>query len=320
MRTVLITGGTGMIGTALSRLLLSEGYNVIILSRNPQETARRHELAVERKIFRSSGRVFYSRWDISNMSIDATALREADYVVHLAGAGVADKPWTEARKKEILESRTLSSALLLKCLRNNPNKVKAVISASAIGWYGPDNGSPFAEDAPAAGDFLGQTCLQWEQSIQPVEDELGKRLVKLRQGIVLSREGGALKEFIKPLMMGAATILGDGKQVVSWVHIEDICRAFLFAIENESLRGVYNLTAPNPVNNRTLVTSLARRRNGKFYFPVRVPAGILRALLGEMSIEVLKSANVNSSKIQQAGFRFRFPDIDSAIADLLQAG
>jgi uncharacterized protein (TIGR01777 family) len=150
-----------------------------------------------------------------------------------------------------------------------------------------------------------------------VEDELGKRLVKLRQGIVLSREGGALKEFMKPLMMGAATILGDGRQIVSWVHIDDICRAFLHAIEQESLKGVYNLTAPNPVDNRTLVTTLARKRNGKFYLPVRVPAGILRAILGEMSVEVLKSANVNSGKIQQSGFHFRFQDIDTAIADLL---
>lgn len=319
MRTVLITGGTGMIGTALSRLLLSEGYNVIILSRNPRETARRHELALERKIFRSSGRLFYSRWDIASMTIDHTALKEADYVVHLAGAGVADKPWTPARKKEILESRTQSSALLLKCLRNNANKVKAVISASAIGWYGPDQGKTFVEEDPHAHDFLGETCYQWEQSIQPVQDELGKRLVKMRQGIVLSKEGGAMREFIKPLMFGAATILGDGKQIVSWVHIDDICRAFLHAIEHEQVSGVYNLTAPNPVDNRTLVTKLARARNGSLYLPVRVPAGILKAILGEMSVEVLKSAQVNSGKIQQSGFHFRFPDIDSAIKDLLQA-
>ena len=170
MPTVLITGGTGMIGTALSRLLLNEGYNVIILSRNPRETAKRHDLDTQRNMFRSSGKLFYSRWDINNMSIDSTALKEADYIVHLAGAGVADKRWTEDRKKEILESRTKSSQLLLKCLQNNPNKIKAVISASAIGWYGPDNGRIFTEDDPAANDFLGQTCVQWEQSIQPVAD------------------------------------------------------------------------------------------------------------------------------------------------------
>lgn len=308
-----------MIGTALSRLLLSEGYNVIILSRNPQETAGRHEIAVERKIFRSSGRLFYSRWDIRNMSIDHTALREADYVVHLAGAGVADKPWTEARKREILESRTQSSALLVKCLRENPNKVKAVISASAIGWYGPDKGKAFVEDDPHAHDFLGETCRLWEESIQPVESELGKRLVKLRQGIVLSREGGAMKEFIKPLMMGAATVLGDGTQMVSWVHIDDICRAFLYAIEQEELKGVFNLTSPNPVDNRTLVTTIAKARNGKLYIPVRVPAGILKAILGEMSIEVLKSARVDSQKIRQHGFQFRYPDLPAAVEHLLKA-
>lgn len=318
MRTVLITGGTGMIGTALSRLLLEEGYNVIILSRNPQETARRHEIALERKIFRSSGRLYYSRWDIRNMSIDAAALREADYVVHLAGAGVADKPWTEARKKEILESRTQSSALLLKCLRNNPNKVKAVISASAIGWYGPDNGKPFTEDAPYARDFLGETCRAWEESIQPVADELGKRLVKLRLGIVLSREGGAMKEFMKPLLVGVASVLGDGNQMTSWVHIDDICKGFLYAIEHEQMEGVFNLCAPMPVDNRALITSIAKHRNGKFYLPIRIPAGVLRKLMGEMSVEVLKSATVSSEKIQRAGFHFSYPEIDQAVGNLLK--
>lgn len=315
MPTVLITGGTGMIGTALSRHLLNEGYNVIILSRNPRETAVRHDLGTERRIFRSSGNLFYSRWDINKMTIDATALKEADYVVHLAGAGVADKRWTEERKKEILESRTKSSALLLKCLQNNPNKVKAVISASAIGWYGPDNGKVFTEDDPAANDFLGQTCVAWENSIQPVAD-LGKRLVKLRLGIVLSNEGGALKEFKKPLALGVAAILGDGKQVTSWVHIDDLCRAFTFAIEDNKLEGVYNLTAPNPVDNRTLTLTLAEKRNGKAFLPFRVPSSFLKAALGEMSVEILKSATVNSDKIQKAGFRFLYPTIDSAIKNL----
>jgi uncharacterized protein len=318
MRTVLITGGTGMIGTALSRLLLEEGYNVIILSRNPQETARRHEIALERKIFRSSGRLYYSRWDIRNMSIDAAALKEADYVVHLAGAGVADKPWTEARKKEILESRTQSSALLLKCLRSNPNKVKAIISASAIGWYGPDNGKQFTEDVPSAKDFLGETCAAWEASIQPVADELGKRLVKLRLGIVLSREGGAMKEFLKPLAFGVASVLGDGNQMTSWVHIDDICRGFLYAIEHEKMEGVFNLCAPMPVDNRALITSIAKHRNGKFFLPIRIPAGILRKLMGEMSIEVLKSATVSSEKIQKTGFQFSFREIDQAVSNLMR--
>jgi uncharacterized protein (TIGR01777 family) len=315
MPTVLITGGTGMIGTALSRHLLSEGYNVIILSRNPRETAVRHNLGTERRIFRSTGNLFYSRWDIDKMTIDATALKEADYVIHLAGAGVADKRWTEARKKEILESRTRSSALLLKCLQQNPNKVKAVISASAIGWYGPDNGKIFTEEDPAANDFLGQTCVAWENSIQPVV-ELGKRLVKLRLGIVLSDEGGALKEFKKPLALGVAAILGNGKQMTSWIHIDDLCRGFLFAIENRELEGVYNLAAPEPVDNKTLTLALAQKRNGKAYISLNVPSSFLKLALGEMSVEILKSATVSSLKIQQAGFNFIYPNIKSAIRNL----
>lgn len=315
MPTVLITGGTGMIGTALSRHLLSEGYNVIILSRNPRETAVRHNLGTERRIFRSSGNLFYSRWDIDRMTIDATAISEADYVIHLAGAGVADKRWTAARKKEILESRTRSSALLLKCLQNNPNKIKAVISASAIGWYGSDNGKVFTEEDPAAGDFLGQTCAAWENSIQPVV-ELGKRLVKLRLGIVLSNEGGALREFKKPLALGVAAILGDGKQMTSWIHIDDLCRGFLFAIENRELEGVYNLAAPEPVDNKTLMLTLAQNRKRKSYVSFNVPSSLLKLALGEMSVEILKSATVSSLKIQQAGFNFIYPNIKSAINNL----
>jgi hypothetical protein len=304
-----------MIGTALSRHLLSEGYNVIILSRNPRETAVQHNLGTERRIFRSSGNLFYSRWDIDKMAIDATALKEADYVIHLAGAGVADKRWTESRKKEILESRTRSSELLLKSLQNNPNKVKAVISASAIGWYGPDKGKVFTEEDPAANDFLGQTCVAWENSIQPVI-ELGKRLVKLRLGIVLSNDGGALKEFKKPLALGVAAILGDGKQMTSWIHIDDLCRGFLFAIENRELEGVYNLAAPEPVDNKTLTLTLAQKRNGKAFIPVKVSSSFLKLALGEMSVEILKSATVSSHKIQQAGFNFIYPNITSAIRNL----
>lgn len=305
-----------MIGTALGRHLLDEGYHVIILSRNPRETARRHGLNTNRNLFKSSGSLYYARWDPARMTLDASAIREADYIVHLAGAGVAEKRWTESRKKEILESRTLGSGLLVKALTENPNKVKAVVSASAIGWYGPDKGRPFTESDLPADDFLGRTCVEWERSIDPVAS-LGKRLVKLRLGIVLARQGGALREFRKPLYTGVAAILGDGNQYVSWVHLEDICRAFTHAIERDGMVGVYNLVAPNPVTNRTLTLSLARHANGRFYIPLKVPSSALRLALGEMSVEVLKSANVDSSKIRQAGYEFRFKDIDSAMKDLV---
>ena len=315
MLTVMITGGTGMIGTALSALLVENGYNVIILSRNPQETAREHDYTGKRGAFRSSGNIYYARWDIDRQYIDPAALAQADYIVHLAGAGVADKRWTKGRKREILESRTRSSAFLVDLLRKNKQKVRAFVSASAIGWYGPDNGRPFVEEDPAAQDFLGQTCLQWENSISPVE-ELGIRLVKLRTGIVLSDEGGALAEFRKPLRVGAATIIGDGKQVISWIHINDLCRLFLYAIEEKTLSGVFNAVAPKPCTNRELTETLAEHITNSRHYTMRVPAFALRIALGEMSVEVLKSATVSSRKIEQSGFQFEFPTVGKAIDNL----
>jgi len=315
MQTVLITGGTGLIGTALSRYLLEEGYHVIILSRNPKETAARHRVASAQNAFRPSGRLMHSRWDIQRMIIDPMAIQEADYVIHLAGAGVADKRWSHARKQEILVSRTRSSELLVQSLQRYTNKVRTVISASAIGWYGPDQGSPFVETDPASQDFLGQTCLQWEQSIEPCA-AMGKRLVKLRLGIVLTTEGGALRAFRQPLYLGVAPILGSGRQMISWVHISDLCKAFGHALEKESMQGAYNVTAPQPVENQTLMLSLARAVCGRRYLPMHVPSWALRWLMGEMSVEVLKSATVSSHKLEATGFAFQFADLDSAIRSL----
>ena len=316
MASVLITGGTGLVGSALSRLLLSNGYDVIILSRNPIETAARFDVESERRDFRHNGKIFFSKWDIGRKRMDPEAVRAADHIVHLAGAGVAAHRWTPSRKKEILESRTQSSALLVDILRETPNKVRSVLSASAIGWYGPDQGKAFTEDDPASNDFLGTTCERWEESIQPVT-ALGKRLVKLRSGIVLSAKGGALAAFRKPLRMGIATILGDGGQTMSWVHIDDLCRAYLHALETTEVSGVYNIVAPQPVSSRTLTLSLARHMNGKRFLRMRVPASLLRAVLGEMSIEVLKSANVDGSKLTHTGFRYAFPEIEGAMRDLV---
>jgi uncharacterized protein (TIGR01777 family) len=307
METILITGGTGLVGSALTRLLISKGYDVIILSRSKKE---------------SKNGIRYAQWNVGEATIDEDAVRAADVIIHLAGAGVADKRWTKQRKQEILESRTLSSALLVKALTEIPNKVHTVISSSAIGWYGPDTAESLAdgfhEDAPADHSYLGETCRLWEQSIEPVT-ALGKRLVKLRTGIVLSRQGGALVEFIKPLKTGVAAILGNGKQVISWIHINDLCRQFLYAIENTSLEGAYNAVAPNPVTNKELTLQLANLMRGKWFIPVYVPAFVLKIMLGEMSIEVLKSAKVSADKILETGFHFQYAKIDEALADLINS-
>ena len=316
MPTVLITGGTGMIGTALSRLLMQQGYDVIILSRNPIETASHYRASSLQNSFRPSGKIFYARWDTDKMFLDPQALSQADYIVHLAGEGVAKKRWTKKRKDEIKKSRTQSSELLFQTLSKQTNKVKAVVSASAVGWYGQDTGRPFVETDPVSMDFLGETCKAWEESIDQVQT-LGKRLVKYRLGLALSNEGGALVEFKRPARVGVAAVLGTGKQVYSWIHIDDLCRAFVHAIETNEMNGVYNLVAPEPVTNKEMVVGIAQAMNGKFFIPFKIPTFLLKLILGEMSIEVLKSATVDSTKIQATGFNFIYSNVKSALRHLI---
>lgn len=304
MLTVVITGGTGLVGKVLGQALLEKGYYVIILSRQ------------ENKKSSVSG-LTYANWNVEEQTIDKDAIEKADYIIHLAGAGVAEKRWTKKRKQEIVDSRINSSKLIINSLKTIPNKVKAVVSASAIGWYGADptipNTAPFQENNFPDQAFLGETCRQWEESIETVS-ELGIRLTKLRIGIVLSKDGGALKEFIKPLKFGIAAILGNGKQIISWIHISDLVSMFITALENEKMNGVYNAVAPNPVSNKELTLQLAKTRN-KFYISFYVPSFMLKIMLGEMSVEVLKSATVSANKIQEAGFLFKFPSIHEALSN-----
>lgn len=306
MATIIITGGTGLIGKALTTMLVAKNNDVIIFTRKIPANAKTHK------------HVSYAVWDVGSGSIDKSAIEKADYMIHLAGAGVADKRWTPKRKKEIVESRTKSGALIVKALTEIKNNVKAVISSSAIGWYGADNPQSqkngFTETDSNDKSFLGNTCLQWEQSIKPVE-ALGKRLVFIRTGIVLAKEGGAYVEFKKPVRFGMAAILGGGDQVVSWVHIEDICRMYLFAVEN-NINGPYNGVAPIPVTNKELTLQIAKKLRANSYIAIHVPVFVLKLMLGEMSIEILKSATVSGEKIRAAGFRFLYPSIDAALNDL----
>ncbi|MEP6845971.1 MAG: TIGR01777 family oxidoreductase [Panacibacter sp.] len=305
MPTVMITGGTGLIGKALTPLLVGKGYQVIILSRSKKSP--------------ENASVSYAQWDVEKGTIDKAAVKKADYIIHLAGAGVADKRWTKKRKQEILESRTKSSALLVNTLKEDAHNVKVVISASAIGWYGPDTDATFdkafKEDAPAHDDFLGNTCKEWEESMRLVEGS-GIRLVYLRTGIVLSNDGGALVEFKNPMKFGIAAILSSGKQMISWIHIEDLCRMYIYALEEE-ISGVFNAVAPKPVSNKTLTLQLANAIKGKACIPIHVPSFVLKIVLGEMSVEVLKSTTVNADKIRSAGFQFLYPSIESALNELV---
>jgi uncharacterized protein len=303
METVLITGGTGLIGTALSKFLLSRGYQVIILTRNPKTKKM------------SAPGISYAAWDIEKQIIHEAIFKTANHIIHLAGAGVADKPWTEKRKTEIVESRVKSSELLIKALETIPNNITSVVSASAIGWYQQNKGYQSVETEPPAEDFLGQTCLAWENSIKPVE-KMGKRLVILRTGIVLSNAGGAFPAFRKPIRYGIAGILGNGKQIISWIHMEDLCRLYLEAMTNHDWSGIFNAVSPGPVNNRNFTLELAKKLKGSFFIPIPVPNFILRLMLGDRSEEVLKSSNISAGKLKQQGFQFIYPTIDTAFRDL----
>ena len=311
METVLIAGGTGLVGTALSKLLLQNGYSVVLLSRSIPPLAEGSSWSND-----GGPTLRKAYWDPAKKQIDKLVIEQADYIINLAGAGVAEKRWTAARKKEILESRVQSGQLVVKALTEIPNKVKAVINASAIGWYGAnaeENISPaFTEADPADKGFLGSACLQWEDSIKPVA-ELQKRLIILRIGIVLSSEGGALAEFRKPLRLGVAAILGNGRQIISWIHIDDLCRLFMYSLQQHSMNGIYNAVAPEPVSNAALTIQLAKRKNGHLFIPVKVPAIALKMILGEMSVEVLKSATVSSRKIESSGFEFLYSSINKAL-------
>lgn len=304
MATILITGGTGLVGRELSSFLITQGYDVVWLSRKAGET-------------RIAGKTIpILAWNPQQGSIDDRAIELADHIINLAGAGVADKRWTARRKQEIVDSRVKSGELLTAALARIPHKVKTFIQPSAIGWYGPDTANSkvnggFIESDPCYPGFLGDTCKAWEESITGIH-AMGIRVVTFRLGIVLSGQGGAYREFSKPLKMGVATIMGSGKQMVSWIHVHDLCRMFLYAIETPSLAGVYNAVAPSPVSNEVLVRTIAQHMRKRF-LAIKIPALLLKLVLGEMSIEVLKSATVSSAQIQKAGFVFLYPNLNSAL-------
>ncbi|MDB5197241.1 MAG: hypothetical protein JWP88_1612 [Flaviaesturariibacter sp.] len=303
MGNILITGGTGMIGTAITKALLAKGHTISILSRRLPKA-------------QASKGLLYAEWNPAAGTIDPAAIQSADAIIHLAGANVADGRWTNKRKQEIVDSRVQSGQLLVKALKEIPNHVKTIVSASAIGWYGPDDIpiKPFVETDPPDNSFLGNTCQQWEMAIDPVHS-LGKRLVTFRIGIVLSHEGGAYAEFRKPLNFGLATVLGSGRQVISWIQIDDLVRLFIEAVENEALSGIYNAVADSPVTNKELIKEMVKVKGGP-HLTAPVPSFALKLALGEMSVEILKSATVSNGKIKAAGFTFHYPDIKKAVREL----
>lgn len=301
-QTVLLTGGTGTIGRRLIQLLQQQGYTVSLLSRSSKPI---------------EGVTVYT-WDIPKGELDPIAIQTADYIIHLVGAGIADERWTDARKREIMESRTQSTRLLADALAVQPHHVKAFISSSAIGYYGADTGDrPMVESSPAGSDFMAQVVRAWEQSVEAVAD-LGIRTVRIRTGVVLTMAGGALPKLVQPIRLGVGAPLGSGQQYMSWIHIDDICRLFIKALQDETWRGAYNGVAPDPVSNRDLTKQIAAILHKPLLLP-NVPAFVLKLLFGEMAIAVLGSSLVLNKRIQhETDFVYRFPKLSDALVDLLR--
>ena len=275
MSKVLITGGTGTVGTRLTAILLQKGYEVAHLSRSDKSTTPNVKNYV---------------WDIKKGYIQPEAFENLDYIVHLAGAGVADERWTDERKKEILESRTLSTQLLCNKLNETKTPLKAFVSASAIGIYGFDTGDKLlTEDSPISSQFLADVVKKWEEEVQKIASiglPNGIRVAKLRIGIVLSNKGGALVEMSKPVRLFAGAALGTGKQCLSWIHVDDLCKMFVFAIENNNISGEYNAVGTSATTNEILTKSIAKALGKPLFLP-NVPAFALNLLLGEMAGMIL---------------------------------
>lgn len=294
---ILITGATGLVGDALVDLLLHSGIDIHYLTTSKD------------KLNGKPGFTGYY-WNPQQGYIDESALIGVDAIIHLAGATIS-KHWTDGYKQEIIESRIFSANLLFNLLRKNPHQVRQIVSASAVGIYKSSLDKVYREDAVEKDEgFLGHVVQKWEESIDKFKI-LGLKVCKIRTGLVLSEHGGALPQMAKPINLYVGSPFGSGKQFMSWIHIDDLVRIYLFAVQKE-LEGVYNATAPNPVTNKDFTKMLAKRL-GKPLFMPNVPKFAMKLLLGEMHELLFSSQNVNSEKLRNAGFDFKYNPLSEAL-------
>ncbi|MDB4025162.1 TIGR01777 family oxidoreductase [Flavobacteriaceae bacterium] len=295
MEKVLITGGSGLIGRRLSFLLKSRGYEVRILSRsnNPKNNYKTFV------------------WNVSEQYINDSAFEGLNHIIHLAGAGIADKRWSEKRKKEIIASRVASTNLLYNSVKRLKTPLNSFISASATGYYGAVTSETiFEEKDKPAKDFLGKVCSLWEDSIFQF-NEIKIRTVALRTGIVLSKDGGALKKMKTPII----TSLGNGKQYMPWIHIDDLCELYIKAIEDEQFKGAFNAVSPEHISNLSFSKKISKIFNYPF-LALGAPSLILQIVFGEMSTIILNGSRISANKIKQAGFKFKFENLEKALKNL----
>jgi len=295
MQKVLITGGSGLLGTRLTELLVSKGYAVAHLSRKS-----------------SSGNIQTHKWDIQGKVVEQGAFDDVDHIVHLAGANIAEKPWTKEQKKIFLSSRKDSADLLFAEWKKSGRQIKSFISASGIGYYGMQtNDHVYHEtDAPDS-SYISQLCVEWEKPVQTFAAQ-NVRSMAIRIGIVLAPNGGALGKLAPIVKTGLASPLGSGKQWMPWIHVDDLCRLFIRAMENETYQGVYNGVAPNPVTNKQFLKTLGKTLNRPVFLP-NVPAFALKLIMGEMAGILLEGSKVSAKKTMESGFTFEYTELEKAL-------
>ncbi|RJX73416.1 TIGR01777 family oxidoreductase [Pseudomonas sp. LS-2] len=295
---ILLTGGTGLIGRRLCRYWHDQGHQLTVLSRKPEEVPR---------LCGPSVRGIAHPDDIGAQHVDA--------VINLAGAPIADRPWTRKRKMLLWDSRITLTEQLITWLERRDQKPNVFISGSAVGWYGDGGERELDEEsAPVSEDFASQLCIAWEETAQRAQ-ALGIRVVLLRTGLVLANEGGMMQRLLPPFKMGMGGPIGNGRQWMPWVHIEDQIAAIDFLLNQQDAQGPYNACAPSPVRNRDFAKTLAAILHRPAFMPM--PAVALRLLLGELSILLLGGQRARPSRLQAAGFTFRFTDLHAALENLL---
>jgi uncharacterized protein (TIGR01777 family) len=295
---ILITGGTGLISKLTTDKLLDRGYRVSHLSRKPGDNPN----------------VKTYLWDIVKGRIDENCIDDIDAVLHLAGAGIADKRWTDKRKKDIIESRTKSIGLIYRLIKSKPNKINTIISASATGYYSNRGDELLTEQSTPSSDFMAQCCMEWEDAVDKGRS-LGLRIIKFRTGVVLYKDEGALPQMAMPVKMGVGAPFGNGKQWIPWIHWQDVVGMYLYGIENINMTGVYNMVAPKPVTNKQLMKALAKQLHRPLW-PLKVPSFVFKLLIGEMSTIVLGSTKVSAQKIENDGFVFKYPELTDALKQI----
>jgi len=299
MSKILISGGTGLIGSHLTKKLKEKGYDVAILSRD------RKKLPLQTYF-----------WNPGSNEIEREAIVTSDYIIHLAGENIFNKKWTEKRKKEIIDSRVKTTELLYNKVTHERKNLKAFISASAIGYYGAVTSEKiFSENDPPGKDFLGQVCYEWEKAADKFIQS-GIRVVKIRTSPVLAKNGGALAKMKTQAKFWLGSALGNGNQYQPWIHIDDLCNIYIKAIEDEKMNGAYNAAAPDQKTNKEFMKTLTRVMHKPFWFP-NVPKWLLKLIFGEKSAMILEGSRVSVDKIENAGYKFIFPELESALKDLV---